>query len=65
MGEEISMERKSISSIIKFIWTFTVLFTSLTLKDKCDLNFWIYFCVTVPIMVAGDMLIEKFAKSNN
>jgi uncharacterized protein (DUF983 family) len=65
MGAEISMKRKSITSIIKFIWTVAILSTSLTLKDKYDLNFWIYFCVTVPLMVAGDMLIEKLIKSNN
>ncbi|MCY6485440.1 hypothetical protein OW763_13985 [Clostridium aestuarii] len=55
---------KKIFSIIKFAWNFVGLFISLIIKDIYNLNFWIYMCLTVPFLMIGFILINKFIEVN-
>jgi uncharacterized protein (DUF983 family) len=59
------MKRKKLINIIKFISNFTILFASAIIKDKYNINFWVYLCVTVILVVAVDVLFEKHIKEKS
>lgn len=50
--------------LITFAFNFVVLFISLRIKGIYNLNLLVYMCFTVPLLILGDTLINKFIVVN-
>ncbi|EQB85821.1 hypothetical protein J2Z44_004233 [Clostridium punense] len=56
---------KVVFIIINFIWALTCLTQAVTIKEKYNLNFWIYYIVTIVALLTGQMLLKRiFMKVN-
>ncbi|MPM45842.1 hypothetical protein SDC9_92534 [bioreactor metagenome] len=50
---------KLVFILINFIWALICLTQAVAIKEKYNLNFWIYFIVTIVVLLTGQMLLKR------
>ncbi|MFZ7134245.1 MAG: hypothetical protein ACOWWR_18010 [Eubacteriales bacterium] len=55
---------KKIRGRLLFVWMIIVFTLTFKLEETFKLGFWKYMIISVPLLLIGDIIIQKFGKFN-